>query len=239
MVQDVLEGELIVPDASGVAVTDDVIDEVAAAIRDMQHERGLKLAYDIGKLVVDRFYGGDIEELHRRGAKDASLRKLAEHPALDRSRSWLHQSIGIYALVERRGGVHTCGHLGSSHVRAVLALPHKDQDKLLEKAQEQGWTVKELEAEAKKVHEHTKQGKGGRPALPRFVKSVHALKRFVDEGDDLFGDLDQVDELDDDEATLLYQTITGLKLKCEELQGKLQPKVPGFTRRPAEGDAEN
>jgi hypothetical protein len=49
------------------------------------------------------------------------------------------------------------------------------------------------------------------------------------EGDSIaFGGLDKIDEIDEDEAARLYQTVTGMKLQCEALQKELERKVPGF-----------
>jgi hypothetical protein len=115
-------------------------------------------------------------------------------------------------------------------VRAVLALPAPEQEKLLKRAEDKGWTVQKLEAEAARVRDKSKRSSGGRPPLPRFVKSIRALRKYAEAGDELFGDLEAVEELEAEEAEALWKTVTGLKLKCEELQKKLEGKVPGFTR---------
>ena len=87
--------------------------------------------------------------------------------------------------------------------------------------------MQQLEAEARKVKvkanaKAPKRG-GGRPALPTFVRTIRALRRFDD--DALFADFEQLDALGEDEAQALYQTVTGLKLRCEALQKRLQGRV--------------
>ena len=213
-------------------VPDETISEVVASIRAAQAKHGFALIQDIGRLIVEKFYGGDIGVLRDRGPKDASLRQLADHPDLPMSASGLYRAVATYDLIERQGGVAVWKHLGPSHVRAVLPVSDKDQRRLLGFAEKHSWTVKKLEEKVRKIREDAKAAetdvkKRGRPPLPRFVKSLNALERYATDGDDLFGDLDAVDDLDGDEAQRLYQTVTGLKLKCEELEEKLRGRVPG------------
>jgi hypothetical protein len=47
------------------------------------------------------------------------------------------------------------------------------------------------------------------------------------EDDDLWGDLEGIDELEPEGAEVLSQAVTGMKLKCEQLQEALQHKIPG------------
>ena len=69
----------------------------------------------------------------------------------------------------------------------------------------------------------------------RFRDSTHALARVVDDEDgDPFEDIqDKLDSISTDEAEALWKSVTGVKLKCEELQKKLAAKMPGFSS-PAE-----
>lgn len=211
-------------------VNDDVVTEVIAGIRAAQAKHGFALSRDIGQLVVEKFYDGDITAFRKRGPKDASLRKLAEHPDLPMSSTGLYNALATYELLERLPDVYASKQLTPTHVRAVLPLPPPEQEKLLKRAEKKGMTVRELEEEARKVKARTKKSAGGRPRLPRFVKTINALRKYVDSDDDLFGDLDAVEKLDAEEAEALWKTVTGLKLKCEELQKLLQASVPGFTR---------
>ena len=53
-------------------VTDEVIKEVAYTIRDMHRAAGLQFACDVGRLILDRFYGGDVDLLRKTGPKCVS-----------------------------------------------------------------------------------------------------------------------------------------------------------------------
>lgn len=82
-----------------------VVDGTARRIRDLHRSAGLQFAYDVGRVVLERFYGGSLEQFRQRAPTDSSLRALARHPELGLSASALYQAIGIFELLERYGGV--------------------------------------------------------------------------------------------------------------------------------------
>ena len=109
--------------------------------------------------------------------------------------SVLYRSVALYELADRPG-VSTWKHLGVSHVRAVLGLPTKEQERILSAAEEKAWTVDRIGQEVPKSRKELETGaKRGRPDLPAFVKSIHYMKRFVEE-EELLGGLEEVRNLD-------------------------------------------
>ena len=205
-------------------VSDVVLAQVAEKIRNLQRGATLDLALGIGRIIIKDIYGGDLTVWQSHGAKEASFRRLAENHDLGMSFSTLQRSVAIWELCQRLG-VSTWKHLGVSHLRTVLGLPEKHQRKLLAHAEDDQWTVEKLAAEAGKV----KKSRGsGRPPLPSFVKAIGRLGKIADDRERLFGDLDRLDALSPEEAEALYQRIIGVKLACEDLQLRLQTRVPGF-----------
>ncbi|MCK6505728.1 hypothetical protein L6R53_20435 [Myxococcota bacterium] len=207
-------------------VADQVLDQVATRLRELQRSASLDFAVQVGALLVEQLYGGDLSAWQERGVRDASFRKLAERDDLGGlGKSTLHRSVQVYALVERLGRPDW-KHLGVAHVRAVLPLPEKDQARLLERAEAHQWTTRQLEAEADK-RKPPPDGRG-RPPLPTFVKSIHALARIVEiDGDgDPFADLDAVDALSEDDARRLLAQVSQVRQRCEEVERRLGPKVP-------------
>lgn len=213
-------------------VADDVIDEVVSTLNGWQRVAGFAFARQVGQLLIDKFYAGDVSAWRSRQEKDASFRKLkqrADEGALQISAPSLYRSVALVELEDRIGAVDKV-HLTMTHVREVFGLPAEQQAKLLTAAAEKGWSIQDMEKAAGKVRK--KEGDGrGRPALPTFVKSISALARIIaqDDGDpDPFGDMDALDQITEEQAQALWQTVTGVKLKCEEIQKKLAVKVPGF-----------
>jgi hypothetical protein len=211
------------------AVADEVVDEVVASLNGLARSAGFEFARAAGRLILEKFYKGDFDAWRSRGAKDASFRKLASRADQDElhvSAPALYRAVALVELEERLG-VSTWKHLTTSHVRAVFGLAEHHQQKLLSDAEGKGWTVEDMEKAAAKVRK--KEGDGrGRPALPKFVKAIGRLKKMLDEKDELFGDMERIEQLEADEATALYQAVTGMKIHCEALQKALQAKVPGM-----------
>ncbi len=207
-------------------VDDKVIDDVVRRLNDLVRLRGIELAVEMGRLVVDSFFGGDLDAYHSRGARDASLRKLAKHPKLGVSASTVHRAIETYAVQERMGNPDW-KNLGVTHIRAVLALADSDQERLLTQAEEKGWTAERVESEASKARKKIADGRGRKPLL-RFDKSIRHLGKFFADPDDSFGDTERIDELEDEQALSLFKTVSDAKAKLDELQKLLQKRVKGL-----------
>lgn len=211
------------------ALPDDVIDAIAVEINGLARFSVLDLARDVGTVLVTRFYDGKLDAWRSRGAKDASFRKLAakaDKGELSVSAAGLYRAVALVEL-ESRLGVSTWKHLSMSHVRLVFGLPEAVQRTILLEADEDGWTVERIQKEADKVRAH--DGRGRKPD-PAFVKSIRRLGKLLADDGGWFDDLDKVEGLDAEEVEALWKTVTGMKLKCEELQKRLAVRVPGFGR---------
>ena len=58
----------------------EVVDQVAAEFRRLQEKATLELAIALGRLIVDRLYGGDTANIHGRDPRRDGLGGLAAHP---------------------------------------------------------------------------------------------------------------------------------------------------------------
>jgi hypothetical protein len=202
--------------------TDEQVDATVQRLRDLQDKVKLDLVVNVGRVVVKGLYGGDLDALRSRDQKMHSLRKLAAHPDLPFSATTLYYSVGVYELTERLGGVHAREHLTATHYRAMLGLPHTDQESLLDKAQQERWPTRTLEEEAARLRARAHRG-GGRPPLRGVVKSVGALHRLVEaRKDDLF-DLGDADTMAPEEAHELFNRVMDVTAELDRLKEKLRP----------------
>jgi hypothetical protein len=135
------------------------------------------------------------------------------------SASALYRAVAVYEL-DQRLGVAARKHLTFNRIRAVIGLSDAEQEKLLQQAEDEAWTTRQLEDKAAGARKKIGDGRG-RPVLPMFVKTINKLGKLAGGDEDAFGDLDQVETLTADDATRLYQAVTGMKLRCEELQKAL------------------
>jgi|SRR5690606_25196368 len=201
---------------------DEFGDELAALGKDVSLEQ----AVEIGRLVIERLYDGDLAAWRSRGPKPHSLRTLARSADMSLSSSALYRSIALYELSERLGGIGrwAAAGLGISHLRLVLGLAHDDQRRLLDLAATHGWTVAELEREVVAARQRSPrpERRGGRPRLPRFLKSVNRLRKATEVGDEMFGDLDAAAEMAPAQITEIRDVLATIRARCDELDRRLE-----------------
>lgn len=167
-------------------VADEVIDQVVAEINSLYHNQTLTFHLGVGRVIVERLYGGDREAWRSRGTKDTSFRKLAEREDFidGVSAAVLRRATAIYdmcaqlELLDPETGESTWIHLGTSHLRAVLGLPDSEQKRLLTRAEDKKWTVEKLESEVRKARPSDNRG---RKPLPIFQKGFNKLLKAIEE----------------------------------------------------------
>ena len=221
--------ELVVASDSRPAVPDAVIADVAESIRQMHRAHGLSLVVSVGRLIVEKLYGGDTAEIHRRGRKDATLTKLAEQPDLPFSLSQLSRAVGVYESVAQLGPVESWRNLTMTHVRTVLPLPAPERQALLQKAEAKAWPVTKLAAEAKKARDRAKvvKGTGGRPPDSPTARAVKTLTRTMEQQAEALASVADADDLKPEEAMAIMAAATALKLRCTEIQERMRVRLNG------------
>ena len=200
-------------------VSDEVLDALAHELAVLQRKTTLGFAIDVGRMVVERLYGGSLARWREgKGAKDGSLRKLADKleklGARGLSAATLQQAVATLDL-EERVGVSARPQLNASHIRAVIGLPADKQELLLGKAEAKDWTAEKTEKEADKVR-HGLATRSGRPPLPAFVKTVNQWERdLADAG--TFAGLETASTLKPDDAARVRATVVAMRDRCEAL----------------------
>lgn len=199
--------------------------ELAERLGDLSRDGNVEQALELGKLVLDTLYDGDLAAWRRRGSKAHSLRALARRSELAVSSSALYRSVALYELAQTHGGLERWAGLGISHLRLVLGLPVAEQRRLLDAALSRGWTVAELEREAVGVRKRgaaTGTTRGGRPRLPRFVKSVNRLRKTAEAPDELFGDLAAAADMTPEQLAEIRDVLSTIRVRCDELDRALE-----------------
>jgi hypothetical protein len=199
------------------------LDELAARLAEQGKDATVEQALEIGRMVLDTLYGGDLLAWRSRAAKAHSLRALARRDDLSVSSSGLYRAVALYELAQTLGGLGRWSSLGISHLRLVLGLPIIEQRRLLDAAVRNGWTVAELEREAVPVRKRGPEqlGRGGRPRLPRFVKSVNRLRKAA-EGAELFADVEAAAEMSPERLAEIRDVLATIRVRCETLDHALE-----------------
>ncbi len=157
--------------------------DVAMVVRrlaQIARESTLEYALRVGQLIILEFYGGDTAAWRTKGPKQASFRRLSNHPNLPMSPSALYRCVAIFEVCDRLGAVSRWPHLGASHMRCVLRLPPPDQSHLLGRANSEKWTTERLHSEVSLARSPTLR-RTGRPPLAPLTKVARRLWRFIAE----------------------------------------------------------
>jgi hypothetical protein len=204
------------------------LDELAARLAQQGKDGTVEQALEIGKMVLETLYGGDLNSWRSRAAKAHSLRALARRDDLSVSSSALYRAVALYELAQNLGGFERWSSLGISHLRLVLGLPIVEQRRLLDAAVAQHWTVAELEREAVAVRKREPEqlGRGGRPRLPRFLKSVNRLRKAA-EGAELFADVEAAAAMAPEQLAEIRDVLATIRVRCEALDHALERVAEG------------
>jgi hypothetical protein len=196
-----------------------VIDEVVRELHHLGHRAALDLALSVGRLIVEKFYGGRTDVWRQRSKRCASFRKLAARPDLPISAAGLYRAVAIYEVWQRIGDVATWKHVGASHLRAVLSLPAVDQDALLHRAETDNLSVRQLEVAVAELRA-AGTDRRGRPRQSVVVRTVRQLERTID-GFQATVDGAQLDTLDESSVNELRTRLGRLRRRCDEIVASL------------------
>jgi hypothetical protein len=162
------------------------LDAVIVELQRIERQTGMDRTLAIGKLILQRFFGGSAQAWHeRRKNKNNSVRRLAQRPGCPFRRSGLNQAIGIYVVCQALGSERRFAHVGATHIAAVLHLDSGAQRTWLDRAEQGQWSVRELKAqvtsERRRTGERRGRPRGSRKGrlLLNLGKMVGALEKAV------------------------------------------------------------
>lgn len=201
--------------------TSEEIEIVVAQIRRLIRTASLEFALRVGAVIIHHFYDGDTDAWRSRGPKTASFRRLAQHPALPLSAGSLYRCVAIFEMCERLKAASRWEHLGASHLRLVLGLPHQTQERILSMANSNRWTVKVLQQEVLKQRS-SRVTLGGRRAEPVLMKSLRRVQRSLDEYSSLIHQTNHVSTLDVERYEAVIENV---RRNLEQLASSISEKT--------------
>ncbi len=193
------------------------LDEVASQLREICRTAALDLSYRVGELIIREVYDNKFEIWGEQGTRRTSYRLLAARGDLPLSPSALCKSVAVYVLSERLGGRAHWKHLGSSHLQEVLALPAEEQDRVLQTAEAEHWTVARIRAEVSSVKPKRNRRKG----QAHFRAAVGALRDCISKHRDSLVAMDGLEGIDSGVAGQFCDIVAFLKLQVHELEQTL------------------
>ncbi|MBK7578660.1 MAG: hypothetical protein IPI67_00505 [Myxococcales bacterium] len=195
-----------------------MIEQAAAEIQHVARVGTLEMALSIGEIVFRRIFHGDAELLRLNGPKEVSFTQLADRSDLGISRANLWRAVGIYELSLRHPQLRESKHLGVTHVRAVLGLPARDQDRLLARAERERLGAAAIETAAACA----RKGHGGRPRKLEVVRALDALYRVTKMPVDAFSDQRAVKKIAAEEIDVYIAMLEDLDERLGVLRALLR-----------------
>ncbi len=191
----------------------------AERIGAISRQATLEFALEVGRVVITTLYEGDLHEWRRRGRKASSLRALARHPELCISPATLYRSLALYELSTRVRPVASWKFLGISHMRAVLSAPVETQQVILERAENEAWSVARVEREVAELCGSKEPQRGGRPRSPEYVKSIQKIGRLTDP--DALEGFDDAERLETSQVHKLYALVAQARERLHLVEHEL------------------
>jgi hypothetical protein len=192
------------------------LDEIAARVNALSQRAALDLAYAVGELIIRELYGGSLDAWGEQGTRRASYRQLIARTDLVLTPIALCRAIGVYTLCERHGGKTRWASLSVSHLHEVLALKPIEQDRLLQLAEADHWSVARLRAEIRRSRRKKRQ------RAPNIRKVLRAVQAFVREGNAFVYDPKKMRRLDKETLDEVNRTIVVLQRELELMSRALR-----------------
>jgi hypothetical protein len=155
------------------------LDRVVTKLREIQRTSGLDRTVAVGALIFHEFFEDDPEQWRdRRRNKNHSIRRLAEREDCPLCKSALNEAVGVYVALAAMPHVRTSGHITASHIAAALAIPPEDRQEVIDMAERNKWSVRELK---QRVVELRRLGgeRRGRPNASEVSRNLVALRVAV------------------------------------------------------------
>jgi hypothetical protein len=168
-----------------------LVDEVVAELKEIDRRTGIERTLAIGALILNQFFAGDPAIWRdRRRNKNNSIRRLAEREDCPFCRSALNEAVGVYVAVVGLPCVRTFGHISASHVASVLRLPVPERQPMLERADKERWSVRELRQKVI-LFRRAEGERRGRP--PRLVENryLSLLRQTVNQLQDAMDEIEK------------------------------------------------
>lgn len=181
------------------------------ALRSSNQTLSTEDSYQVGKLIVEKIYGGEYN--NSRSRKAWSLRKL-QSVLKAASAATLARSVQTYQTAQSLGLKPPLRHVDMGHLVRISSLQRKYQKRLLRRVESEGWGVQKLQAEVVKIRGKSSRG---RPPSPGFVKALNALSRH-----DLFSNMDRVADLDSSSGRALARRIATVQNDLKRIQKELR-----------------
>lgn len=187
-----------------------LLDRVVAELWELERRGGIQRTLAIGELILKQFFGGNTAAWrNRRKNKNNSIRRLANREDCPFSRSALNEAVAGYVASLVLPCVQTFGHIGASHITAVMTLPEEDRQRMLDRAERKRMSVRELKREVVDARRAAGERRG-RPTADVNTRGLGMVDAAVRAVRDALRNVRDGPPLDAESLQLLYIYVTDL-----------------------------
>lgn len=164
-------------------------------LQEINQRRGLERTLAVGELILREFFGGDPRAWREQSRKKAnSIRKLALRPDCPFRKSTLNEAVGVYVAVVEQPNLRQASHVTASHIASVLRLTPAERERLLDEAERERWSVRQLRT---KVRAHGRAGAGESRLnwLDAGMRAVLLLQRSLEDAVAIAGHMGELGPL--------------------------------------------
>ncbi len=206
-----------------VAQDDALLDAAVRKINETYVRKGLEVALEIGRYLLDTFFGGSSAAFREGAAEHVSFRALAARDDLQMHHIWLWRAVAVVGQLEALPPA-AATQLPLTHHTLLLPLQDDASKRdLAEQALAGGWSKRRLEQEVRRARQdEPSDRRGGRKPIPPFVKSIRRLEKLNGEDSELWSSLDAITEIGDGDAERLLRAVTAMRRRCEEVARRLE-----------------
>lgn len=213
-----------VVEGGDVAMSEDELDAVVQEINATVRRHGLRMAQQVGALVLDRFFGGSPEFFRRHDKGDRQgFRRLTGHPHLRLSASMLQVYVSV-SIQLRELDVAVASQLPLDRHRCLLPLDDPAvKNRLALRCLDEDWDVERLRSEVARNRGPTHRG--GRRPVPLSEKMLRGVERAL--RDDRWEELAArgLEQLDAERARDLLQRLDRTTEQLAALRARLQERA--------------
>lgn len=127
------------------ANTAERVGPLVAELQAINRRRGFERTLAVGELILREFFGGEAAAWREQSRKKAqSLRRLAARSDCPFRKSTLNEAVCVYVALLEQPNLRRSELITASHIASVLRLGAPERERLLEQAERERWSVRQL-----------------------------------------------------------------------------------------------
>jgi hypothetical protein len=203
-------------------------------LQDINQRRGLERTLAVGELILREFFGGDPRAWREQSRKKAnSIRRLALRPDCPFRKSTLNEAVGVYVAVLEQPKLRDAAYITASHIASVLRLPAEDRERLLDEAERERWSVRQLRS---RVRSRGRSGAGESRLtwLDAGMRAVLLLQRSLEDAVAIAGHMGELGPLSSHSRAELRELANEVLHLGSQLSNLAAEPADGTRLRPSE-----